>query len=375
MILNSIVLYRADEITGFPEMANRLQNRFEIYGSALNGNDMKFKISLYRRRQSEVVAIGSSRMMQFREEAFRASFTNCGGVFSSLEHGEAFIDNLLKSDHLPQTALVGVDYWWFHKDYVGPPSQVLTMSTREDILTRQKLLAPFEWAFADKLSAGMYAGLLISGRIENPTARFPTTGVYAMRTSSGWRPDGSYLNTNAAFKTEQDYVTIRADLADIRVGKVERINLGVGDFVDPSRLDRFVRILRKLRDAGVKLVVMMPPVMFSYRAAAGESAGNRSYIAPLATDLKTRSLAEGFEFYDFTALEADDCEFLDGWHPGEIANLRVLQSIAGRANSVLNSVVDLHRVADGLRNGTGKSLWVLDGEKEMFKKTEYCAAL
>ena len=92
-----------------------------LYLSGLNQHSYVYKQQLVNRIQPEVVAIGSSRAMQMRQEFFRTRFVNMGGAVTSVGELEAIADDFLNRHpkYRPDLALIFLDPWWFNKEFAG----------------------------------------------------------------------------------------------------------------------------------------------------------------------------------------------------------------------------------------------------------------
>ena len=340
-----------------------------IYGSALNGNDFKYKLELVRRTQPEVVAFGSSRMMQFRSQAFSRPFVNCSGVAPDLDYAERFLDKLYEID-TPKTILMGVDYWWFNSQYAAP-SFARSFQINETDLTSDKLTLPLQWLLEGKLGLGEFFHTVFKGPGTNTYTDFANLGVYAIRMSAGWRIDGSYLNTNAGFKTEVSLNALQAEVDEIARGANGRASFGYGKFVDPGKLRQFAELARRIQLHGTRLVLILPPVMPAFFGAITR-AGHPEYVRELSRELSRLPL----EFHDFTdarSLRADDCEYLDGWHPGEVMDLRILHYILNSTpRSALADFLDAGTIRQTIARYPGKDLVLFEDEKGHYKREEAC---
>ena len=85
---------------------------FVLFGSGISQDFVDYKLSLYAAVRPKIVAIGSSRVMQFREGYFRKPFLNMGGVAGNLPVLRSTIDAML-AVHVPEAVILGLDFWWF----------------------------------------------------------------------------------------------------------------------------------------------------------------------------------------------------------------------------------------------------------------------
>jgi hypothetical protein len=368
-ILNYIFLCQAYEVQSYSEIIGKLNLTNGIYGSGVNGNDHKYKATLLRSRQPDVVVIGSSRVMQMRSNPFSGVFVNCGGVFGSIGEGQAFIEEVLRLVKLPKVVLLGVDYWWFNKRYipVRPESARFEDETR---VTYQKLVQPFLWLWEEKLTWKRYFSILRGAQVENDYSRLPLYGMQAIQFSSGWRSDGSYLNAKSAFHLGTESGGVLDDIREINGGYSVRTNLGYGDFIDETLFSRFRASIQELQAKGIKVVLFLPPIAPAHLKAIENAR------SPFMKDISGRLNHLGDEFYDFTDIRTihdDNCEFLDGWHPGETMNLRLLKQIAlVNPVSAVTSFLDIDAIKYAILHSQGRNIVSFENEYFYFKKEEIC---
>lgn len=83
---------------------------------AIDQGTFRYKYLQILRRRPEIIALGSSRVMQFRSEMFGRqgpSFYNAGGVIHSIQDLNDLIDRLPR-DATPKIAILGIDFWWLN---------------------------------------------------------------------------------------------------------------------------------------------------------------------------------------------------------------------------------------------------------------------
>jgi hypothetical protein len=75
-----------------------------------------YKLRQIQEREPKILALGSSRVMEFRAQMFgerAAEFYNAGGLIQNLPDLEAF--SMLPLDHESTLVLLGIDLWWFNE--------------------------------------------------------------------------------------------------------------------------------------------------------------------------------------------------------------------------------------------------------------------
>ena len=362
--VNYAFVVRSYELARYSDITAEQFRRGGTYDSALNGNDLKYKIELIRRVRPEVVVIGSSRAMNVREVVFTRPFVNAGGVSSNLRESESFVRGMLAA-HKPQLAVYFVDYWWFN------PRQEQTSNRYridETAISFAKLTSPFVWLHQDKISWRLYRDVLLHGRHENANTSFDNLGVFAMRDSSGFRLDGSYFNPVTVMSEKGLLIGYREELEQIRKGQNERVNLGLGEFAGEENVRWFLRTLQLLEQAGVDVIVVLPPVGPQQLRVIAEL--NRGpYVSAL-----TRRLAQDVpslhDFTDFSRVTPDNCEYIDAYHMGDTLSLRLLEAILERTpDSPLARFVDRQKISTYIARYAGRTL--IPEHPARYKKPEF----
>lgn len=363
-IANLIFLFRAYEISPYTTIIKDQLARHGVYGSAFNGNDLKYKVELVRQVKPEIVVIGSSRAMNIRDLVFTRPFVNCGGVSSNLLESETFVNEMLKV-HVPKVAIYFVDYWWFNSK-----SEQVSNRYKIDETARSfaKLLPPVDWIRSNKLPWPLFRDIVLHGRYENEYTGFENLGVFAIRNSSGFRTDGSYFNSRSVQQNEGLVRYYWDEIRQIEEGMNERVNLGLGNFAKEEYVIWFLRTLQHLKEKGVQVIVVLPPVAPLHLAAIRQHA-KEPYVASLAKRLE-KDISPLYDLTDFKSSGAGDCEYLDAYHLGDTASLRLLRAILQRdPNSPLRPYIDKERLNDYISRFTGRVIIVDQPEK--YKMGEY----
>ena len=119
--LNELFLERLGEYLPLSEIVHIQQTNptLCLYGSQVHSDFFHYKLEGYRQIQPRIAAIGSSRVMQFRENMFTDSFYNLGGTLASVEYTRHAVSLMLQA-HKPKVVIVGLDFWWFLRESGEP---------------------------------------------------------------------------------------------------------------------------------------------------------------------------------------------------------------------------------------------------------------
>jgi hypothetical protein len=320
--LGGLFLWRAGEFLPLPEIVARQQTGGDIYGSALHDDEFDYKLALATARRAEVMALGSSRMLQLRQEFFRRPFVNAGRAMSSLREGEEFFAALPAASR-PRLMILGMDPWWFN-----PQRPAYAPRRPRAGLGIGFLHLVADWLWQAKLSPDDIWQVALQGRRSNGLTQNPGLGVAAIIRASGYRADGSrdygrrYTAQDPTFN-DQGFANTLARLASAD-GPFEH-----GNHAAAARFAQFDALLANLQREGVTPVVILTPLAGRVLAAIrgmGEAFG---YVAEVRAYLAGLEV-ESYDFLDPAALGADDCEFVDGFHGGEVVYQRILLAIVER---------------------------------------------
>ncbi|MBU5615098.1 SGNH/GDSL hydrolase family protein [Geomonas azotofigens] len=298
----------------------------------------------------DVVALGSSRVLQFRDRMFTpATFYNAGYTITSIPHFLAFV-SALPEDRLPKTLIVGLDQWMFNKkaDSLDSASAKVNFTTYEQM----DFVSVFN--ASDKIYKKVFDGSLRLGEVP-PTgtavcgkgagaAPLTEVGFNACANKTGFLNDGSMHYGGqieklvAGDKSADDY-QFRNTLKKIEKGDTK---FSHGDRINPEAVRQLRPFLEFCRKKNIRVVAFLPPFSdTAYRAMLGS--GKFQYLEQLAPALAPVLQEYGHEFYDFSSVSragSTDLEAIDGFHGSESVYLNMLIRML-EGGSALNSVCDL----------------------------------
>jgi len=320
LCLNYLFLRNAGELMAIPTIIALQQNpdTFCLYGTALYGDTFRYKMDALALRKPDIVTIGSSRMLQFRERFFAEPFFNLSNTVSNLNEGQDVVEGILKSPHRPKIVIFGVDFWWFNGAYIPP----IPYRPRAEPLHQFEgyfLFKPFLWLKERKITTQDYIHTIL-----HPAAREDpcNIGIQALKRRSGFAPDGSQYSfidpdVGAASDGQENPF---GEIAQIRAGK-DRYTYAPK--ADPRHAQMFLRLIGRLRKADIEVIVLFPPFAESVADALRQEGTHYGIF----DDLREQMRAAGIFFLDATdpsTFGSTNCEFMDGVHSGDIVDARLL---------------------------------------------------
>jgi hypothetical protein len=311
-----------------------------LVGSALR-NGWVYKAAGYRIAKPEILALGSSRVMQLRQKFFTAPFFNGGAseersIYSTREALNAFL-----TVHEPKLVIVGLDFFWFNAAYTNAKDPLYTKDDAAPGLnkgTLRLLAQPYLWLVQGKITSGDYFRDLTGGSRDAVPCRI---GVQAQKLNIGFAADGSHYNIGLI---EGDVEAEDVKFSKIRTS-IEKGAAGgrfaFGAHADPAALAALKDMMETLKKRHIPAVFFLPPVAPAIRDMTAARGKDFAYIADLRAALKSMPMPV-FDFYDPASLPAGDCEFLDGFHGGDLAYARMLLAMAKNPRAaVLRSYTDV----------------------------------
>jgi len=171
-----------------PTLQQSLKNNRGLIGFAWNEQNypwMKHQALLMLPRQN-VLAVGSSRVLQFRREMFVCPFGNAGYSILTTSDFSTFL-SLLPADRRPQTLLIALDQWMFNSAWIAANGNTSTdrwtQNPSHDLRTGLRLLPD---VLADVARRRIEISPLLQHRPDAPW------GLNAWQNAKGFRPDGSF---------------------------------------------------------------------------------------------------------------------------------------------------------------------------------------
>lgn len=281
----------------------------------------------------DVLALGSSRVLQFRDSMFTGKFYNSGFTIQSINDFEPFLKGL-KVRQLPQIIIISLDQWMFNSAWDD-----LEISRPPDYWSKS-----FDYFPAVSTLKNVWIGLIIgSVPIYRPVnTDIIKIGLGAQIDESGIRNDGSY-----SYGKLKDNILMNDTLSsDFFMATYERIVEGnsrfeFGQNVNRNAMLKLEEFLIFCKSKNVFVVGFLPPFANTVAQKMNES-GKYGYIRKLSPTLDRLMKRYKFEFYNFGSLDScgsSDLEAIDGFHGSEVTYSRLLLKMLER-NSKLNMFCD-----------------------------------
>ncbi|WP_319416099.1 hypothetical protein [Marispirochaeta aestuarii] len=297
-----------------------------VVGISLRNIDSSLKFHTTELKQPDILALGTSRVLQFRETFFKddVSFYNAGRGFSNLNQGVDFIGHLY---HKPNILILGLDQDLFNEEYAEKYQEPLDFDDNIDklnvLITSIKKIY-FDFSIVQKIW-------------NNPKNIGFMGSVYG----AGFRSDGSYFYNRKLNSFENIIETKENHLFSNTIKKIKdsRGRFAYGDIVYKESVNRISDLLKICNEKGIYVVGFMPPFAPLVNNYLKES-GNYTYMSKIYHSIKYIFDYYSFELYDFTDFSERSSNemYIDGFHGDEEVYYNIL-SILKSKNSRLSKYI------------------------------------
>jgi hypothetical protein len=313
------------------------------------------KSLMVQHRRPSILALGSSRVMEFRGfmfHPFEREFYNGGGLIQNVNDLAAFARQVREGRlPRPRVIIIGIDPWWVSeatdplekKSWLdGEPDAVYQFSSHVEgaryLIRTGKSSFPWAVAFGHKSAA-------------SPYYNDPAFGIAAISAGVGERfSDGSFLYT-AQLLDFIRHPVYRDRLATPVLDQVERTYFlfAPTSKVERARARLLVQSLVSLKEMGIEVYAYEPPFSTEVRRALDESKALATWWAEYKGWLREQLETEGIPCLPLSVpadYGLDDRYMFDGIHAGEVYDSYILEALVRRAapGSLLASI-DLNYLA------------------------------
>ena len=372
-LLNYWLFTASGELTGLDELVWRQHVSDALYGTALHDVRREHKLKIIEYRKPEIIALGSSRALDFRQEYFSRKFACACQAMKSLDEGRHFVDALVAT-HVPRLVIFALDFWWFTSpegDNRGPPRA-------EDavLLTEDKIVEPFFWLAGGTITFSDYFRLLTRDRHLHGVTRHPKIGVQAIKRSIGIRRDGSHFMGPRfdVTKGRRYYRNSRSAIVEAKTRVlVPGGRYGPDQSVRPERIAMLKQILDVLRAHGSEIILIIPPIVPQIIDAWGAT-GRHDFMPTLVKEIGKLAAGnhEFYSFHDPRHLDSGVCEFADTRHGGNTLYMRILREVLQRnPGSRIADYVDASWLDENIERFKGKTVATFDAERYLAHEFDF----
>ncbi len=339
------VLFLGREYFSFKEVVNAQQKNPEtLFGFAYNGEPFyMYKNYLVKIENPKVIALGTSRVMQFRKEFFTEDthFINAGGAGKTIADIDRFVASLPK-DGSVKVIILGLD-----KDALTAPL-VIGGDNKEDILPIRFI--KLSVMMSRRIYLDYVANKYTVNDIKNAYTSTTNIGISALVHGDGFRSDGSYRYGGAMQNPAR--LSALSDQINEQVGNISQTQRFFTDD-EKNNFEKNVRVLGrvlvKARERGVVVIGFMPPYPTPiYNAMVLHD----NSLAHLSAELNNLFTKEGMYFFDISSIETvggKETEFVDTNHGTDMLYAKIISTLYDKSKAI-SPYVDIKRLRAALKN-------------------------
>ena len=120
-------------------------------------------------------------------------------------------------------------------------------------------------------------------------------------------------------------------------------------------MQTFLQLIRGLEKQNIHVITFLPPLVTEVNNEILKLGNKFNYIDQLKHQLRNADI----NFYDFSnaeLLEFSSCEFLDGYHGGEVVYMRILNEIS-KTDEQLEQMVNIKSITNKIYENQGR--WIV----------------
>jgi hypothetical protein len=351
-----LFLYQSGEYVNLNTVVEKQINQSgkTIYGSSLHSSNVPlYKINLMNATHPKVIALGSSRVLQFRQHMFLDSFVNLGRVMNSINEGVYFAKDIAAEK--TKIILLGADFWWFNENSQSSSKKYISNVNQSYHPKLSDVVNVLQWLFNGKISVPEMLKITKSDLHNSIGLR----GAY----KDGFGPDGSYyytrIITGQIFNSDQRF---KDTFERIKEGNRR---LEYSKEASKQHIENFVNLVENLKGSGSHVIIFFPPFAPTVNNRLHQMGEKYAYF----NDLKTKLAENKIRYFDYTdvlPIGSSDCEFIDGFHGGEVTYARILLDISQK-DARLKKFVDSKSIIRSI-NRFDKKAFITD--KDITHKDE-----
>lgn len=330
LILEIIAIY-SGELMPIKDVVSLQNNGGKkiLFGREIAGQSIRtYKYLNVLSKKPEVLVLGSSRVMQIREEMFDVStkFYNAGGIAHNIADLIDFI-KLLPDDAKPKTIILGVDFYWFgdKSDFVYGVSNDLEKV--DDAYQWMAHLYVDRFLLLQTVRHPSYIAKIFNKK--DPIAGKSTIGLQAL-SGDGFRNDGSYQYGSYIQESKKEIIYID------REKTLDRIKYGTSPFernniFNEERLNLLSEFLRISKEKEIKVIGLAPPFSAEVLSGLKDSIYHKELLNNFETRVPEIFNKFGFDFFNYSdqsSVNINDFYMFDGMHSSETAMAKILIDIS-----------------------------------------------
>lgn len=283
----------------------------KLVGWGYLDNDKAFKLRMSQRLKTDILALGTSRIMQFQGEWFNEdySFYNAGGGVFRLDEMRVFLERL---HYNPKILFVCLDQFFFKENWGDPRVANYNYEWKPAEIISTNLLVFFRDWMDHKIQIDSL----------NHTHHI---GMNAVINNNGYRADGSYYyGLIYKYPEKSEDYQFKSVLSHLEDGEPR------WDYcrtVNKEAKEELKNLIEYCKSHQILLVTYLPPfspMVWQKMMSMGDDYGYMKVLSDELSPLFDQVSSKFFSFNNGGELNSSNCEFIDGFHGSNKTYLRMV---------------------------------------------------
>ncbi len=275
-----------------------------------------YKVTAINKFKPEILVIGTSRVLEFRNIMFtpyQGEFYTAGGSVRNIYDVKAYIDHFKKGIiHKPKLLIIGLDFWLLKK-----------VNQEEDTWLKKKLYKDDAISVNGHQNAFKYLVKSWALRKNPPYLVNENRGIGGLgKTGFGYRKDGSVNYKNFVEEYVKNPQYIDRETPPI----IERIKNNISPFnlpfeIDLIKVEVLLKSIKEAQKENIEVAVFFPPFSNECFNELQNSKQHSKWWSYYNTTLKEEIKKLSVDIIDCTSpssIGLDDRYMIDGYHPSEV---------------------------------------------------------
>lgn len=341
------------ELDSYDAMAQKNQRDGALIGLAHSDPMRYVKQRVITAREPRVIALGTSRVLSFRDFFFKepSSFYNCGRSVDRIKDLRAFMEAYPTDS--PEVVIVGLDQNFFAANWDDLSGDSREYEADITVMGRFIKLSKSLLKDATKKRLALAGPNELTKGFIGATAR-----IY----HEGYRADGSYCY-GKWIGQEQKHDNYQFEMTMDRIAKRSK-NFTDATDVNEAAVRELEAFLDLCESKGIHVVTFLPPYAHKVMERFAEEPEHFPYIFKLYERLNPMFEKRGLRLFDYTdiaSVNSNDYETIDGFHGSEPCYLKIIHRMAMK-DSVLARHLDVAHTGRLLQSlySARQIVWELD---------------
>ena len=319
-LLSTIFVIKTKENLSIKEVIKLQKTGNYVYSQITDRPFYTYMCELFKLREPEIIAIGSSRVMQFKQDMFKKKFFTAGGIAPNMHVVKIFIEDTLKV-HKPAKILLALDFWWFNPNYTnGIYFEKIEENIEKSLYDTN--IQIIKYLFSGKIT---FSEFIFPEKYKNTSIKYNPIGFDAYKNGTGTMFDGYRTFYIEEIQTNSNYFDEKfKDTLDRINKKIKRFE--DGDKLDKRALSDLNSIVKICKDKNIELILFFPPFAQRVYDELEKQKAEYKYI----DNLKKYLNENGIKYFDLSnpsSLKSNNCEFIDGFHGGDVVYSRIAKKL------------------------------------------------